>query len=516
MTTFARTTGRSRRRVAPACVLLVGILVAGAGGAEARQAPSGAGAAAAQSPYTLLRSVSGTKGLEENGRFLIQDPRAVFYIPDDRQMLFYFEWQGLPGLHRLEGAWIDPAGKVAGVSAFDYEARDRRFAGRWVLPLSDGFPVGLWTFEARIDGELAGRHPFEVIKGGTPAAVSSPPRRPLTKAETYQRLVAAAVKVDALSESGEVLVSSLGFVPAPNLVVTAFQCVDGASVVRLTFPDGRTESVSELVAWNRWDDWALIRVDNVSPSLSLASRPAWQVGDLVFTLDASHGGTTIVEATIVGRARPERTAGRITISASPHSPGAPLLDEYGEVIGIVGGQTVPGLSSLPRPMTGPSATESLLTQAGSAAVPIELLQVRSSPVGTNFVQLVAQRVFVPLVGRGRIHVAHATTGQGVLKAENWINPADEKAVFSRLAGQFAVVLNAKPQIKIDVMATCAVFDLDAKLVSQAKPVRIKGGPKDIRSLSWGLNAAAFVPGLYRVDILFDDEPVWRTFIRITG
>lgn len=245
MTTFARTTGRSRRVFASACALLVGVLTLGPGRADAKQAATGAGAAAGQSRYTLLRSVSGTKGLEENGRFLIQDPRAVFYIPDDRQMLFYFEWQGLPGLHRLEGAWIDPAGKIAGVSAFDYEARDRRFAGRWILPLSDGFPVGLWTFEARIDGELAGRHPFQVTKGNMPAAVSSPPRQPLTKAEAYQRLVAAAVKVEALNESGEVVVSSLGFVPAPNLVVTAFHARRRARLADLHQDHGLTLTYRE-------------------------------------------------------------------------------------------------------------------------------------------------------------------------------------------------------------------------------------------------------------------------------
>jgi hypothetical protein len=48
------------------------------------------------------------------------------------------------------------------------------------------------------------------------------------------------------------------------------------------------------------------------PALPQATTPAWQVGDHVYSLALSaDGGLTLVEASIMGTARPDRAGERI-------------------------------------------------------------------------------------------------------------------------------------------------------------------------------------------------------------
>ena len=95
--------------------LLFGLAVAGAGAQ-----PQGPAAAAT---FRVVRSVSGSRGAVEGTRFVVSDPRTVFNVPGDGQIIVYFEWQGPAGRHRMEGIWRDPSGKVATITNFDYEAR---------------------------------------------------------------------------------------------------------------------------------------------------------------------------------------------------------------------------------------------------------------------------------------------------------------------------------------------------------------------------------------------------------
>ena len=170
MTRDTRGGGTATRRV---LALLGLILLTSSGRAPAQQAmPSGTQAGTPR--YKLLRSVSGTKGATENGRFVIEDPRTVFYLPDDKQLVFYFEWEGPPAAHRLEGVWTDPTGKVASASAFDYDAKERRFGAQWSLPVAPGMALGTWAFDVRVDGEAAGRHPFQSSRARGPRTWSPP------------------------------------------------------------------------------------------------------------------------------------------------------------------------------------------------------------------------------------------------------------------------------------------------------------------------------------------------------
>ena len=64
--------------------------------------------------------MSGSKGSQQGNRYIIEDPRSVFYIPADHQVIVYFEYEGPIGSHRVEGLWKRPDGKVGTISDFTY------------------------------------------------------------------------------------------------------------------------------------------------------------------------------------------------------------------------------------------------------------------------------------------------------------------------------------------------------------------------------------------------------------
>ena len=123
-------------------------LVLGAGGM-----PQTAGGVTAAGPSTrVIRSVAGTKGSQQAGRYVIEDPKTVFHIPGDKEVIVYFEWEGSLGPHHFEGHWKNPEGKVVVVSDFQYEAKQKRFGGYWSLLLSQNTAPGMWALEAIVDG----------------------------------------------------------------------------------------------------------------------------------------------------------------------------------------------------------------------------------------------------------------------------------------------------------------------------------------------------------------------------
>jgi hypothetical protein len=77
----------------------------------------------------------------------MDDPRTVFRVPDDRQVLVYVEWEGVAGQHEFEGLWKNPADKVVSVSDFKLEVRERRCSGFFTLLLSETSETGIWTLE---------------------------------------------------------------------------------------------------------------------------------------------------------------------------------------------------------------------------------------------------------------------------------------------------------------------------------------------------------------------------------
>ncbi len=133
-----------------------------------QSAPASGGVQPQAESFQYIRSISGSKGAPENGKFGMQDPRTIFYVPDDHQVIVYMEWEEPIGNHHIEAFWKNPDGKVVTLSDFSYDAKDKRFGAFWTLALSETMQPGTWTLEAHVDGQLAGSHSFEILSGTRP------------------------------------------------------------------------------------------------------------------------------------------------------------------------------------------------------------------------------------------------------------------------------------------------------------------------------------------------------------
>ena len=80
------------------------------------------------------------------------------------------------------------------------------------------------------------------------------------------------MNVTITRENGKVLSTASGFVVPPHAVLTSFQAIDGAHEVRLIFEDGQERATDRIAAWNRREDWAVVKVDGAGPAALLIYR----------------------------------------------------------------------------------------------------------------------------------------------------------------------------------------------------------------------------------------------------
>jgi len=96
-----------------------------------------------------------------------------------------------------------------------------------------------------------------------------------------------------------------------------------------------------------------------------------------------------------------------------------------------------------------------------------------------------------------------------------VDAVQEKYEFSRSDGHAAVLLSLDPTRKQKVATTISIYDLDNKAVSQTPPdVSATPGGKLV-FLSKTLDIGKMETGVYRLDVVMNGSPVWRTFFRIT-
>ncbi|MFZ0085264.1 MAG: serine protease [Candidatus Acidiferrales bacterium] len=486
---------------------------------------SAGGGPAGASNFRVVRSIAGAGGEKQNGIFFVRDSRTVFHIPQDHTVFVYFEWEGPLGLHHFEGVWKGPGGKTISVSDFDYQATERHFARHWDMALSEHTPIGPWSFEAYVDGELTGTQNFQVIAGtggGSADVPAQPALAAVPPATLYERALASTVSIENRSAQGQILNNGLGFFIAKGLVVTAFQVIDGASTLRVATLGGKAVEVKDVAAWNRRQDWAVLAVPNLeAPPIAAASSSSAVVGDRCYFLEVSAPGSQIIVTTSITGKNTIPDAGtrmNLATGSSNAGMGGALLDEYGELIGLTGGTLVPGASTLEAVRSGVPATMLLPSGiAGSAmATPIgEVLLPAVTAKTTTLEELAQTGQFIPPVVH-RDDILYGTMTKDVRRAkEGARGTVQENSDFSRTGGSAAVFLNFVSRQKLKDTATVAVYDLDNKLVEQSPPVKLAAQAGGVLYLSQPLNIADLRPGVYRTDVIMDGNPVWRAFFKFT-
>ena len=474
-------------------------------------APLTVGISEAQSSgrYHLVKSTSGSRGAPDGNRFLIEDPRVVFRAGQDRQVLVVFEWQGPAGPHKCTGLWKDPAGRLVFTSEASVNARTTRFGIYWGLSLPDTVATGTWVVEALVDGEAAGAHAFQITAEREETA-ATPARRALATAELYRHGLAETLTLEAVGPSGASLGTTSGFFVSPDLVSTSFSGINAARSVRLVTSDQKRIESSEVVAWNRRDDWAVLRFAGAGGPRHAARAPSGlSVGDRCFFLEAQRGGgRIIVETTVVGQSK----AGDLTLAqpADEASNGGPVLNEYGEVAATLANDGIFGASVLDAMGLGDGVRRAQVR--GGRARP--LVAVPDADTAAKTLQDLEQ---AGLFVRPVIHSSHFVSGilgTGMDKRGPVPMATDQRTRFSRKDAHCLVFVTWNPGRKEDTTSRFELFDEEGRRLtaSEDKKLRLRQGEQFVQY--WEIALPGLKPGIYRVDVLAGADPMWRTFFRL--
>jgi len=477
------------------------------------QAQGGGGAAAGQPLFHVVRSVAGSKGEQQNGRYVIDEPRDVFYVPADKEVIVYFEWEGPLGKHSFEGQWKNPEGKAVVISDFSYDATTKRFGGYWTLELSSSIEPGMWSLEAHVDGEVTGTHTFQIVAAAKPLS-DQPARHQRAPAEIYRMALAATVTVERQDAKGQRVGLGSGFFVADGLVLTAFQVINGASRLRVVLPDGRALDADQVAAWNRWQDWALLKVDSNAPGkLERAPAGSWAVGDRCFALDVpAESNRVIVDEAIIGTHTFPSAGERLNLPSLPRSPalGGPVLNEYGEVVGVLGGSVLPGLV-----VSSPADSAAGLSpiREGSLATPIDLVPA-TPPAGASRALDQLTGEFVPDLVK-QPNLLYGILSLPVKRAKGQLPSSLENQMeFSRHDSAAQVQLVWNPTEKGGAEVTLRVYDMNNTVVVTSPATKVKFNPGQFLTSIWNLNLAPLHPGTYRVDVQQNSDPIWRGYFRL--
>jgi S1-C subfamily serine protease len=463
----------------------------------------------------MLRATAGTKGIEQHGRFFISDPRTVFHLSDDHKVIVEFEWDGPVGPHKFEGLWKDPSGKIAIVSDFQFEPKTTPFAGYFTMLIDETATTGIWTIDSRIDGQTAGSYPFEIVAGAGTSPVPTA-RIPLNATDIYHGAQAATAFVEKLDSDGKEFGRGSGFSLGSGRVLTTFGNIDGATELRLVFGSGQAIATRQVIAWNRLQDWVVLKVESPGiPALKLAEEKSWVVAQHVFSLGTSPaGGRTILDGGIVGDTSQPEAGERMTLSFpfNSLSVGGPILDDFGDVIGMLSSLLTPGAGDSPSSAIPPSG--GVATVLSALAVPTDLVKIPPpDQPSSTLADLAGKGLFIlPLKAQDQVGFGALALSLDSRGPQAW--PRDTRNRFSHSDGKMMVFINWMPKAKYKGVATLRFYDASNKELAQSRPLNVNIHPGQFTSSSWTVPLTSFPAGAYRADVYLGDVPAWREFFRV--
>jgi hypothetical protein len=454
----------------------------------------------------VLQVSAGPAGSEIDGVFALSEERSVFSRVHDREVVVLFRWEGTPGPHRLVALWRSPDGSATSTSTLDYMAKDRRFGAAWPLVLGSTTALGMWSVEATVDGQPAGRLTFEVRDEKVAAAIS---KRPLTQAELYQRLNTLFVVLERSSSGGRQLDAVAGMLRPKGQLWTAMTALDGADSIRIVRADGSRLPATSVLGFHRRQDWAVLADPSGSSSnpSPVAAENAVLIGDRLFTMDGEASGTRVLVQGAVSGQNEMAGGGRRLLATFGNGigmPGAPVLNEYGELVGMIGGANAPGLTRMTdllrfreelkaTPVILPSL---FVLREGVAAVDVAELQLRG--------ELVQALI-------GEEHISWGGFAAGYSKETRLAS--DQRDRFSRQERTFVTFINWKPLARLRGMSSVRIYDSDNRMVGQSTPAKVDLRKDQLTVSSWTMQVPS-AAGPYRVDALLDGKPMWRGYVRI--
>lgn len=489
---------------------------------------------AQDSPFTVLKQLSAKGGYPRGDQFVAEEERSSFTLPQDKEMVVFFQWAGPVGKHTLEGAWRAPDGRIVEVSPIELETVRSPFAAFWRYILNANMAAGDWILEVKIDGKPAGQHKFRIVSEVPPASPpqsaqsSAPPstRPALTTKELYDKLSQGVVRIEKLDDKGLRLGLYLGFAAAENVVATAYQAIDGAASLRIIGPKNERLTVDSVVAWSRRHDWALLPVKFAGTPLAvLPISTTWNVGDVALVLDVQQAGGLVIGSLNIAGKLEDRNYGIHLALDSPLSPattGGPLFNLNGEVIGVIGASTTPGLAAQ-RMYLGTDGLIYAPSQAyiiGFAGSPrasatsasmIPKSSYQRPP--TSMAEMMAQGSLTPLVSRSP-DLNHCLMSRSATKKE--MRDANPEAIHEFVKGaEIALWATWLPRKSRKAVALATIHDLDNRVVARSLESKLSLPSLGTLTSQIAFTTSQMPAGRYRADLLLDGSPTCRAFFSLT-
>jgi hypothetical protein len=459
--------------------------------------------------FKVLSVAAGPSGAEANGKYVLDQIRSRFNRQRDSQVVVYFRWDGTPGRHRLAARWRSPGGSVSTQSEFEYEARDREFGAYWNLPLSASTPVGRWSVEALIDGLPSGSLAFEITDDDVEAG--EPSRRPLAHAQLFERARAAFLIVERSATPTMLHDQAGGLVLAPGLVATTFPAVDATDTLHVRAPGGPRQPATSVAAWDRRQGWAILAATVPGRSPLPASSQAAGVGERCFSITGDPSGShVLVEGTVVGNSEVPGSGRRYVANffSGATLPGSPVLNEYGDLIGIVGGIASEANKSL-RQIIAESATGG--GPQNRPVIPVTSLP-SSQPSEIASIDDLRRRgvLMAPVTGD---HVMSGGFARQI-SSRPTPHPVDQRDEFAvREAGSMYAFVTWDPKARLRGVAVLRMYDEENHALVESAPKKADLKPGNLVWGQWQVPLPAR-PGQYRVDVVLGDATYWRRYFLV--
>jgi hypothetical protein len=455
---------------------------------------------AATPTLRLISAGIGPGGTVADGRFVLSEERAAFSRVDDKELVATFQWEGMPGVHRMIATWRGPDGTVSVSAPVEYEAKDRRFGAYWRFSLQPTMALGSWLVDVSVDGQPGGRLNFEVTGVPVPAVAT---KRILTQAQLFETLNAMHVILERSTAAGRSQDPAAGVLGTDGYVRTTATAIDETDRLQAHPAQGPPVPLTTVVSWSRQAGWAILNAGKPAAGSEppLANHADIRIGDRAYALDGSPTGSRVLlEGAISGRTGNDRPAWIVGFQNGFARPGTAVMNESGEIIGLVGGPAqMTDLMRIQDQMRGSPivAYADIKPAANAAPTTLDALRARG--------ELIA-----PVTGD-----AHVLSG-GFAVAINRgpsVAPSDQRTEFSVAEKSFTIFVTWNPQERLKGMVDLKLFTADNRQVSQSTPKKSDLRKQSLVLTSWPIPMLR-TPGVYRADVMLDDRVMWRGYVTI--
>lgn len=165
--------------------------------------------------------------------------------------------------------------------------------------------------------------------------VDKPDRAKLTAEEVYSKCSPCTVEITVTDDTGDMALGS-GFFIAEGMIVTNYHVIDGAEKIAVKNNEDKEYPITTIIGYNEDLDLAVLGTDMKNDILTISQDPV-SGGQSIYTLGSPLGlSDTFSDGMVSNASRIIEGVDYIQIDApiSPGNSGGPLVNSYGEVIGI--------------------------------------------------------------------------------------------------------------------------------------------------------------------------------------